>query len=143
MDLGIKIEIDWFDDDAICLHVRCSNGSFSGENYLYEPPSALLEMGKMLQGFPKSPTDVRDIELGTFDATSAGGGIRLHFQCIDRVGIAKLDIKLRGAGCKALGELDSASFSFPIEPAAIDSFVSQMLKMGIHVGSCVELPKAI
>jgi hypothetical protein len=139
MNFGIKIEIDWFDNDAISLRVRCSNGGFSGETYLYVTHSDFVDMGKRLKGFPKSPSDIRDIELGTFEPTWAGGGIKLHFYCVDRAGHAKVDVKLRSDRCKALGDLDSAAFSIPVESAAIDSFISQIMKMTVVIGGSVEL----
>jgi hypothetical protein len=142
MNLGIKIEIDWFDDDVICLRFQSSNGRFSGENALYVTHSDLCDMGKTLQGFPQSPTDYRDLELGTFIPTNAGGGVKLHFSCIDKAGHAKVDIKLRADGCKNLGDLDSVSFSIPVEPAAIDFFVSQIMNMEIYIGNSVELQMA-
>jgi hypothetical protein len=40
-----------------------------------------------------------------------------------------MEVKLRGDACKALGEPESVALLFPVEAAAIDSFLTQISSM--------------
>lgn len=39
-------------------------------------------------GFPRSPSDSREIVLGSFNSTHAGGGVRMTFSCVRLAGHA-------------------------------------------------------
>ena len=89
-------------------------------------------MADQLNGFPSKADDCRDVELGTFEANYADGGIRMHFHCLDSVGHAAVDVQLRGDACKAMGEVQSAALRIRVEAAGIDSFLVQV--RGIDTG---------
>ena len=123
---GIEVEVVWFDQDVVECHFKCSNGRFSGHAEIYVNHDGLSNMAAGLRGFPSGHTDCREFELGTFNPNHADGGIRLHFHCLDSVGHAVVDVKLRGDACKALGEVESVALRIPVEAAAIDTFVAQI-----------------
>jgi hypothetical protein len=95
-----------------------------------------------LHGFPSSGSDRRSVELGTFDPKYADGGVRMNFYCSDSRGHSIAEIKLRGDGCKALGEVESVALRIPIEPAGLDSFLAQIVVDGTEIGSKAFLPMA-
>ena len=126
---GIEVEVIWCDQNVVEFQFKCSNNRFSGHVEIYADHNSLSEIAAGLSGFPSSQTDSRDFELGAPDANYAKGGIRLHFHCLDSVGHAVVDVKLRGDACKGLGELESVALRIPIEAAAIDTFVPQIGNM--------------
>jgi len=123
---GIEFEVVWFDNDAIEYQVVCSNGSFTGTAKMYLSHDGLQNAANILGGFPSSTTDLREVELGTFESEAAGGGIHMSFYCVDSVGHAVVFVKLRADGCKDFGsEPQLVSLYVPIEAGAVDSFVKQ------------------
>lgn len=121
---GLEFEVVWWDQDVIEYLVRCSNGAFAGAAKMYMGHDDLSNAATVLRGFPSSNTDSRNIELGTFQPSMAGGGIHLHFACVDSVGHACVQVKLRANGCKAMGDSQSVCLLVPVEAGAIDSFVT-------------------
>lgn len=126
---GLQVEVIWFDQYVVQYEFRCSNGRFSGHANIYLGHDDLANMAEALRGFPARGDDSRDFELGTFDPQYADGGIRMHFYCRDSRGHAAVDVQLRGDACKALGEIESVALRIPIEPAGVDSFVTQVKQM--------------
>ncbi len=123
---GIEFEVMWFDNDAIEYQVVCSNGSFTGTAKMYLSHDGLQNAANILGGFPSSTTDLREVELGSFESEMAGGGIHMSFYCLDSVGHAVVFVKLRADGCKGFGsEPQLVSLYVPIEAGAVDSFVKQ------------------
>jgi hypothetical protein len=104
---GIEFEVVWWDQDVIEYLVRCSNGAFAGAAKMYMGHDELSNAASVVGGFPSSNKDSRNIELGTFQPSTAGGGIHMHFDCGDSVGHACVQIKLRANGCKAMGDAQS------------------------------------
>jgi hypothetical protein len=102
----------------------------------------LSDLANALYGFPSSGSDSRSVELGTFDPKYADGGVRMNFYCSDSRGHSIAEIKLRGDGCKALGEVESVALRIPIEPAGLDSFLAQIVVAGTEIGSKAFLPMA-
>jgi hypothetical protein len=126
---GIKIEIVWFDQDVVECQITCSNGRFSGVAEIYLSHDDVPKMVEALKGFPSAPGDFRDLELGTFNPRHADGGVRLRCYCRDSAGHAVMEVKLRGDACEELGEPESVALLFPVEAAAIDSFLKQVRSM--------------
>jgi hypothetical protein len=140
---GIQFEVVWFDQDVLECQLRCSNGRFSGVAEIYLSHDDLPKMAAALNGFPASAADSRNLELGTFAPNHADGGVRMNFYCKDSVGHAAVDVKLRGDACSALGEVESVSLRIPLEAAAIDSFVAQIMAMKwAEVGAMASLDMA-
>jgi len=129
LKVGIEVEIMWFDQNVIEYQFRCSNGRFSGVAELYLSHDDLAKMVEALKGFPSVPSDIRDLELGTFNPKHADGGLHLRCYCKDSVGHAVIEVKLRGDACKGLGEPESVALLFPVEAAAVDLFLTQVRLM--------------
>jgi hypothetical protein len=120
---GIEFEVVWFDHDVIEYQVVCSNGCFAGTTKMYLNHDDLQNAANTLSGFPSSTTDRREVELGAFDSSGAGGGIHISFYCVDSAGHAVAFVRLRDDGRKGFGEAQSLVLYVPVEAGAIDSFV--------------------
>ncbi len=144
MENGISWEVIWFDFDQKLIEIvfACSNGHFSGTCEVYLSRDELSELADTLKGFPLSGNDTRSVELGTFDPKYADGGVKMNFYCSDSRGHSIAEIKLRGDGCKALGEVESVALRIPIEPGGLDSFLAQIVAAGTEIGSKAFLPMA-
>ncbi len=137
MEKGISWEVIWFDFDQNLIEIvfTCSNGSFCGACEIYVSRDELSELAHALRGFPSSGSDSHSVELGTFDPKYADGGVKIHFYCSDSRGHSIAEIKVRGDGCKALGEVESVALRIPFEPACLDSFLEQIVAAGTEIGS--------
>jgi len=144
LEKGISWEVIWFDFDQKLIEIAfaCSNGHFSGTCEVYLSRDELSELADTLKGFPLSRNDTRSAELGTFDPKYADGGVKMNFYCSDSRGHSIAEIKLRGDGCKALGEVESVALRIPIEPGGLDSFLAQIVVAGTEIGSKAFLPMA-
>ena len=142
MENGIKVEVIWFDQNSIEYLISCSNGYFSGQSEIYLAKENLRKFADALAGFPSSAADCREFELGTFNPDHADGGLKLRFYCLDSVGHAAVDVKLRGDACKALGEVESVALRIPVLAAGIDAFVSQIRTLNEEVGATAHLETA-
>jgi len=144
LEKGISWEVIWFDFDQNLTEivVSCSNGYFSGTCEIYVSRDELAELANALHGFPSSGSDSRSVELGTFDPKYADGGVKMNFYCSDSRGHSIVEIKLRGDGCKALGEVESVALRIPIEPAGLDCFLAQIVVGGTEIGTRAFLPMA-
>lgn len=80
---------------------------------------------------------------GMVNPAHADGGLRIELRCADFTGHVLADVKLRGDGCKALGEIESVALRLAFEPAAIDAFVHQLKTMNVAVRASAFLPAAI
>jgi hypothetical protein len=139
----MSFEVIWFDQDLVEIIVRCSNGYFAGTAEIYVSREQLSELADALHGFPSSVSDIRNIELGTFNPDHADGGLKMRVYCTNFSGNAGADIKLRGDRCKELGEVESVALRMRIEPSAIDSFVQQLKAMNATIGATAFLALAI
>jgi hypothetical protein len=139
---GITLKVIWFDEHLLEALFSCSNGYFSGQAEIYLAVDAASKLADALRGFPSSPTDSRDFELGTFNPEHADGGVQMHFYRLDSAGHAAVDVRLRGDACKALGEIESVALRIPIEAAAVDNFIQQLRTIGKTIGASASLHKA-
>lgn len=145
VDNGIKLKVIWFDEVEDLLEVvfSCTNGYFSGQAEIYVSHDVLSKLAKTLSKFPSRPDDSREVELGTFNPKHADGGVRMHFYCSDAAGHAVVDVRLRGDACNGMGEVESVALRIPIQAAAVDNFVQQLLVLGKTLGANAFLPQAI
>ena len=122
---GIEFEIVWSDQDVIQFQVTCSNGPFRGATKIYLAHNDLSKTAEILNGFPSSIKDSRDVQLGAFEPELAGGGISMSFRCVDSVGHAVVLVRLRADGRKGPNEPESVCLYIPVEAGSIDSFVTK------------------
>jgi hypothetical protein len=122
---GIELRLVWFDNDVLNLRASAWNGSFGGVAEIYEAIGGLQAAASYLRGFPKGPSDQRDIVFGNFDRKCAAGGMRLRFHCIDGAGHAYVETTI-DANYRTGGTIQTAVLAMPVEAAAVDAFVSQL-----------------
>jgi hypothetical protein len=142
LDVGIKLELIWMDDDVIQVRVQASNGRFAATANCYCDPDAFARLAQAARGFLSSSEDRRELEIGTFDARIAGGGANLVLRCVDRAGHAVADVTVRADPGMGGSPAETASFTVPVEPAAIDDFVAALRIMPLVVGAMVHLRQA-
>lgn len=92
---------------------------------MYRSHDDLSKAADALSGFPSNIKDSRHVRFGSLDPKTAGGGIHMHFYCVDSVGHAAVLAKIWSDGCKSMGEAESVVLHVPVEPGSIDSFVTQ------------------
>jgi len=131
---GIEFEVVWSDQDVVQCQVTCSNGPFRGSTRMYLAYDDLLKAAETLNGFPQNTKDSRDLQLGAFVPNLAGGGISMHFRCVDSVGHAAVLVRLRSEGCIGPDEPESVCLYIPVEPGSIDSFVTKARSLDDTMG---------
>ncbi len=141
--MGLQLEIIYFDDDLLELRCTCSNGCFSGIADCFSSHELMATFAATLSGFPNSLDDAREFEIGTFDDGFAGGGVALSFRCTDKAGHTVVDVSLRGDPNGGIVEqIGSARFTFVVEPASVDRFVSSLKGMQVATGELAILEMA-
>jgi hypothetical protein len=128
---GIQFRAVWFDDDATQLFVFGWNGSFGGTASVYEGTGDLEKAAEHIRGFPRNPTDMREVVFGTLDRKCAGGGVKLRFHCIGGAGHAFVEAKF-DANCDSAGTIQTAVLSMPVEAEAVDRFVQELQIVGAN-----------
>ena len=138
LEQGLRIEVIWFDADLLELRVQASNGRFAAVCDLYAPHTAPSELAALIEGFPRSADDAREVVLALLHLKFAGGGVRMIFRCTDPLGRAEVHLDVQ----QPIGngpERETASFAVGIEPAAVDRFVAAVRRMHSEVGSHAHL----
>jgi hypothetical protein len=120
IEAGVRISVVYNDVHFIELRINASNGSFAGEADVYAASDAPAAFAMVLRGFPKSQEDVREFALGTFDPAYAGGGAAFRFYCLDAVGLAVDQVRLRTDLNVEGRASDAATFHISVEAAAVD-----------------------
>ena len=112
----------WLDQDVVKYQVTCSNGSFCGATRMYLAQHDLSKTAQILSGFPSDIKDTRDVQLGAFEPTAAGGGIHMSFRCIDSIGHAVALVRLREMVAKVL--LNQKLFVCTFQSKLVQSILS-------------------
>jgi hypothetical protein len=140
LNCGIEFEVIWWDHDLVEFSIRCSNDRFSGQAKVYLSHDDLPQTAEGLTGFPTHANDARDFDLGWSNSNLAG--VHLHFYCLDSVGHAAVEVKLRSDDRETPGKAESVELHIPIEAAAVDSFVAQVKAMDkepIGAAACLRM----
>jgi hypothetical protein len=124
------------------LRVWASNGVFVGQTEVFANSSTLSTVVSALRGFPANASDRRACELGTFDEAFGGGGAAFRFSCMDSIGHALVEVRLRTDPQLGVGASDLATIHIPIEAAAMDAFVGQLERMLPEPGESAVLEAA-
>jgi len=155
MDTGIQIKTVWYDADVTEILVSAWNGTFGGAARIYVGIGALTEAAEQLRGFPKSPTDIREVTFGQFDLDPVrvgqanvnvlASGISMRFHCLNGAGHAHLDLRLqsenREGTCAGYGErpgrtTQAVTLVMRIEATAVDIFVQELMRLeATHAGA--------
>lgn len=86
MNRCLQIEYRYHDTDIIEVAIATWNGGFGGSTRLYVSHGELQNMADLLDGFPISVKDCREVTLGAFGPEFAGGALELHLSCCDAAG---------------------------------------------------------
>ena len=138
---GVSIEIVWSDDHVVEVAVSARGDHFAGTVRIYAGHGELEEIAGQLAGFPTSPNDTRGFTLGAFGDEWAGGAASFRFHCVDGVGHPFAEVRLE-SGERRGGVCETVNLALPVEPAAIDEFVSQLRSVGSAFGGTAFLRKA-
>jgi hypothetical protein len=113
------------DPDYLLFNVSVADGSFAGSTRIYAGHEVVSELRSVLNAFPRSVGDNREIVLGAFGPKFAGGAVRLNFRTLDRAGHAVLDAELEDEP-----NLDVAprtvAVRMPVDASSIDSFLQEL-----------------
>ena len=140
--IGVSISIVYTDEHLLELRVQAGNEAFAGQANVYADSEIARQFANLLRGFPVSSSDTREIELGTFDDAYAGGGASFRFYCVDSVGHAMVEVRLRTDPRLGVGVSDVATIHFPVQASLIDSFVGELEQMAPEVGQTAVLEGA-
>lgn len=110
------------------LRVAAWNGLFGGAAGIYAAIGELQAAATQLRGFPISPADERRIALGCLDRKFAGGGINMHFHCVDGAGHSYVEITI-DSNCQTGGTIETVVMTMPIEATAVDEFVEELAQL--------------
>ncbi|MGA2653191.1 MAG: hypothetical protein ABSF28_21925 [Terracidiphilus sp.] len=119
------------DADVLELFISASNKTFAGGASPYVDHGKPANLAAILQGFPKSASDVRELEFGTSGDGFAGGYVHLRFSCRDKAAHAIVEIQMESKNetrpdAQWNYARETAHFFAAIEPSAVDDFVSEL-----------------
>jgi hypothetical protein len=143
MNAGITLEPVWSDDDLLELRVVGSHATFSGIAEIYVSHSDPGRWYTAIAGFPSSTSDSRTIVGGAPSEGYAGGHMRLHFRCTDRLGHSVVDVQLvkawNGSGVPA----EMVQFMMPVEASGVDAFALALSSLCRNSTGPVKLRAAV
>jgi|SRR5580765_6385378 len=139
---GIEFRLVYCDEDIVEYRFTCSNGKFCGQTEAYLGHGDIFHLIEGLREFPSKTGDSRKFELGNFDPTCAGGGMRLHFSRLDSAGHSAVDVELRTDGHRDAGIVQSVAMRIPIELASLDEFISELRAIELNIGANAHLRMA-
>lgn len=125
MEYGLTLQHIYNDSDIVELAITATNGRYTGTTELYVAREETCNYINLLAGFPKDNQDRRKLEIGATDAGSAGGGMALHFHCMDGAGHVEVDVEL-WEELKIGDATQRILLKLHPEPAAIDRFLEEL-----------------
>jgi len=126
--IGFQFHNIYRDEHLLKLRITVCNGSFAGTADIYTDVNRLKEAVTKLQGFPSHLSDVRELNFGGFEHNSAGGGVNMRFYCADRAGRSYVDSSIQSEWNPS-GKAQSAMLTVAVEPASIDVFVGELIRL--------------
>jgi hypothetical protein len=122
------------DKDQCYLQALAKSPSYSAVTSFTCTAKALVDFGKNLKGFPRSPSETGEYSLG-----AGMGRAEFTFITVASTGLCELWVRIKGLQGEA-GQ--SAEAYFPIdylESAAIEAFSRDLVKLGTGHGKAAEL----
>jgi hypothetical protein len=134
----LKIRVADVDPDYIRYHVSVSDGAFAGTAEIFGGPELPAEVASALQGFPRSPSDRREVMLGSADPRAAGGYVKFVCSCFNRAGQPMFEFELND---KADRPRNVSAF-LKVVAAEVDTFIRALRSLSLKVGASVSIPAA-
>jgi hypothetical protein len=128
MAIGFRFEVKWSDADVFDVRISAWNGAFGGSTSVYVPTGGLAEAATKLEGFPRHPSDKRELQFGAFGPEWAGGAVKMAFYCKDAAGHALVEARIESEH-GGTPEAQSALFFVPVEASAVDAFVDDLRRL--------------
>jgi hypothetical protein len=128
MDAGVRFEVLWNDVDVFEVRIAAWNGLFGGSANIYVGIGSLEESAEKLKGFPRTPSDKRTLDFGAFGPQFDGGAATLNFYCRDSAGHASVVVRIE-SDHRGTIPAQSVVLIAAVEPAAVDSFVSDLHRL--------------
>ena len=125
MEAGFQFAVIWSDAVVVEVPISAWNGLFGGTTDVYVGIGQLSEAAEQLEGFPTSPSDVRELIFGAFGPKHAGAAVSMRFYCVDGSGHASVDSQIE-SDYDSQRKAQSVVLSLPIEAAEVDSFVDEL-----------------
>lgn len=146
MDLGIQVQAIWNDVDVTEIFLSAWNGAFLGIARIYVAVGDLEKAAQVLRGFPSSLSDAREIVFGQFDLNrdTLASGVSMRFHCVNGAGHVRLELRLQsdnrtGHGVLPDQALQTVTLAMGVEPAAIETFVQELLRLESHPAGIAHL----
>ncbi len=128
MHPAISISSVWEDEDIFEIAIRASNGKFCGEARCYTTRDEIGKLSEAIDHFPKSTTD--EVHFSTYSSDNFSY-FTFHFICIDGSGHIVVRVKIADivTYSNARPNNNIAEFDLSVDPAAIDTFSSELSKL--------------
>jgi hypothetical protein len=127
-DTGFQFQIIWSDDDVFEVRAAAWNGQFGGTADVYVPIGGLAEIAAKIEGFPRDPSDVREIQFGAFGPERAGGAVSMRFYCKDGAGHALVEARIE-SDCNRTRKAQSTHLFAAVEASAVDAFAAELRRL--------------
>jgi hypothetical protein len=125
MDLEFRLQVMWGGANVFSVRFSAWNGEFGGSTDILVPKGSLSDAAAKLEGFPRHPSDSREIVFGPFNDGSQGETVSVRFFCKDSAGHAMIRVNIESEPDEA-GVTQSALLSASVEASAVDLFVTQL-----------------
>jgi hypothetical protein len=135
----VELRIIDVDADYSLLAISAADGRFAGATEIYGAEMAGVDLARALEGFPRSPTDRREVTLGSRDERVAGGWVQFTCHCLDRAGHPVLEVELCDKYAAFGLSPRTAHVHLRVEAPAIDEFVHALRTWRSEIGSAVTL----
>jgi hypothetical protein len=114
------------DGDGVVLYtIRAQSEDFAAATEVWGYVDRASELGRVLDGFPRSSSDERLIQFGS----SGIGSCSLRFFCVDGVGHSAVWATLVAPHAARSTDLyERAELFVRVEPVAIDEFSKQLMR---------------
>jgi hypothetical protein len=129
---GLRLDVLWLDEHIVEVSIDAGNGRFRGTAQWYAPLDWATRIATTVRGFPTSPTDRRELQLGRLDPGTLQGSAHIVMRCAGGRGYAAIELTIQW-------ENESATFGFETDPASIDRWVRELDGLPNEVGAEVRL----
>ncbi|MDQ2999966.1 MAG: hypothetical protein M3Y08_01705 [Fibrobacterota bacterium] len=122
------------DKDQCYLQALAKSPSYSAVTSFNCLSKNLVEFGKAIKGFPSTATEKEEFTIG-----AGMGRAEFSFQTVPTTGLCELWVRIKGLH-EEDGQIAEAFFPIDyLEPAAIESFSRDLIKMGTGHSKSAEL----